>query len=251
MDPVDVLTMAAHAAQLIRSGHDPQKIIAGAYMALNVPSPRDGDDSLAVRIARLTEAADEKRETLMQYLTKRSGPLPLNRPAKGWGGAVEAAAATEATDDTEANALLEYAETERRSARDMTGDLPSFSVAEKRVSCWFGGRTVVTRNGKRLSQEQAGEIQVGDSFQFAKEGLPSTVRVLIDYPLERACLFTIHAGDEPWSVWDICCSIADQYRRIYEEPEKYGVWGHDLTDLWIERLLYFPDKQLIYPRTGS
>lgn len=83
------------------------------------------------------------------------------------------------------------------------------------------------------------------------EGLPTTVRGLIDYPLERPCLFTIHAGEEPWSVWDICCAFAEQYTRIYEQPEKYGIWGHDLTDLWIERLLYFPEKGLIYPHVGS
>ena len=77
------------------------------------------------------------------------------------------------------------------------------------------------------------------------------VRGLIDYPLERPCLFTINVGEEPWSVWDVCCAFAEQYARIYEQPERYGVWGHDLSDLWIERLLYFPEKKLIYPHMGS
>jgi hypothetical protein len=249
MDPVDVLTAAVHAAQLIRSGKDPEKIIAGAYKSIRIRRPEDGDESLAVRIARLTELAGEKRDKLMQYLNKQAGPLPLNRPPKGWGGAVEPGAAEEA--DAEAVELVEYAEDEEESARDMTGDFPSFSVAQKQVSGYFGGRTIIVRKGKRLTEEQAGEIRAGDSIEMEEEGLPSTVRGLIDYPLERPCLFTIEVGEEPWSLWDICCAFADQYARIYEEPEKYGVWGHDMTDLWIERLLYFPEKQLIYPHVGS
>jgi hypothetical protein len=251
MDPVDVLTVAGHAAQLIRSGKDPEKIIRGAYKALKLPRPDDGEDSLALRIVRLTEDAGAEREKLMQYLNKHSGPLPLNRPPKGWGGAVEPAAATTPADDVEAEKLVEYVEEQEESARDMSGDFPSFSVAQKQVSGFFGGRTIITRKGKRLTEEQAGEIREGDAFSMEKEGLPKTVRGLIDYPLERPCLFEIEVGEEPWSLWDICCAFADQYARIYEEPEKYGLWGHDLTDLWIERLLYYPKKRLIYPHIGS
>jgi hypothetical protein len=145
---------------------------------------------------------------------------------------------------------VDYVEAEE-SARDMTGDFPAFSVAERRVGGYFGGRMIIIRDGKRLTEDQAGAIQVGDSIQSESEGLPATVRGLIDYPLERPCLFTIDAGDEPWSIWDICCAFADQYASIYEQPEKYGVWGHDMTDLWIERLLYYPEKGLIYPHVGS
>jgi hypothetical protein len=173
----------------------------------------------------------------------------INRPAKGWGGAVEPAA--EGADDAEAEELLEYVEEEEESARDMAGDFPSVSVADKRPSGFFGGRTIVTRKGKRLTEEKAGELRAGDQVSIEKEGLPKTVRGLIDYPLERPCLFPIEVGDEPWSLWDIYCAIADQYARIYEDPEKYGIEGHDLGDLWIEGLFYYPKKKLIYPHIGS
>ena len=77
MDPVDVLTTAVHAAQLIRSGSDPEEALAEAYSALGLPRPDDGDDPLAVRIARLTEAAGDAREKLFQFLSRQAGPLPL------------------------------------------------------------------------------------------------------------------------------------------------------------------------------
>ena len=251
MDPVDVLTVAAHAAQLIRSGPDPEEALVGGYRALGLQPPGDEDDPLAVRIARLADATGAKRDKLIEFLNKQAGPVPLNRPQKGWGGAVEPAAAEDEEAGAEAMELVSYAEAEEDSAREMMGDFPAFSVAERRVSGYFGGRTIVIRNGKRLTEEQAGEIRTGDALQTEKEGLPNSVTGLIDYPLERPCLFTINVGDEPWSVWDICCAFAEQYARIYEQPEKYGIWGHDLSDLWIERLLYFPEKRLIYPHVGS
>jgi hypothetical protein len=251
MDPVDVLTVAVHAAQLIRSGRDPEEALAGAYQALRLKRPDDGDDPLAVRIVRLADAAGGQRDKLIEFLNTQAGPLPLNRPPQGGGGAVEPAMAGSEEAEAEAEEMVNYAETEEESARDMMGDFPAFSVAEKRVSQGFGGRTIITRQGKRLTQDQAGQIRDGDSIELEKEGLPTTVRGLIDYPLERPCVFPIEIGEEPWSVWDICCAFAEQYRRIYEQPEKYGIWGHDLTDLWIERLLYYPEKKLIYPHVGS
>jgi len=251
MDPVDVLTVAVHAAQLVRSGNDPEEALVGVYKALRLERPDDGDDPLAVRIVRLTDAAGAKRDKLIEFLNGQAGPLPLNRPKEGWGGAVERAAAETEEADGEAEELVNYAEAEEESAREMMGDFPAFSVAEKRISGYFGGRCVIVRNGQRLTEEEAGEIREGDAIEMEKEALPTTVRGLIDYPLQRPCLFAIDVGEEPWSVWDICCAFADQYARIYEQSEKYGIWGHDLTDLWIERLLYFPEKRLIYPHVGS
>lgn len=251
MDPVDVLTVAVHAAQLIRSGTDPEEAFVGAYQKLGLQRPGDEDDPLAVRIARLADAAGAKRNELIEFLNNQAGPLPLNRPKTGWGGAVEPAAAEVEEADAEAEELVNFAEAEEGSAREMMGDFPAFSVAEKRVSGFFGGRTIITRDGMRLTEEQAGEVRAGDAITAETEGLPTAVRGLIDYPLERPCLFTVNVGEEPWSVWEICCAFAEQYARIYEQPERYGIWGHDLSDLWIERLLYFPEKRLIYPHVGS
>ena len=68
MDPVDVLTAAVQAAQLIRSGKDPEKILVGAYRALRIRRPDDGEDHLAVRIARLTEADGLQRSMYFRQI---------------------------------------------------------------------------------------------------------------------------------------------------------------------------------------
>jgi len=156
MDPVDILTVAMHAAQLIRSGNDPAKAIVGAYEALRLQRPDDGDDPLAVRIARLADAAGAQRDALIQFLNKQAGPLPLNRPPKGWGGAVEPAAAEEEETESEAEELVTYTEVEEESAREMMDNFPAFSVAQKRIESSFGGRTLIVRKGKGLTLEQAG-----------------------------------------------------------------------------------------------
>ena len=117
----------------------------------------------------------------------------------------------------------------------------------------FGGRTIIERDGKRLSPGRSRHVlqRRRTAFISKREGLPSSVRGLIDYPLQVPVLFTIETGEEPWSVWDICCAFADQYALIYEHPQRHGIWGHDLTDLCLERLLFFPAKKLIYPHIGS
>jgi hypothetical protein len=80
---------------------------------------------------------------------------------------------------------------------------------------------------------------------------PPVVRGLVNYPVEGPVLFSIEAGAKPWYLWDILTAFSDQYSRIYEDPARFGVWGHDLEDLWIEGLSYYPGKRLIYPTIGS
>lgn len=250
MDPVDQLTMSVRAAQALRTAEDPEAVLAGAYRLIETPSPSDAGEPMAVRIARLVALAGGHRRELLDFLDQHAhGPF-LNRPPGGWGEAERDEA--ELQEDPDAVALQEIVEADEAKGRDMFADgFPPFSVANRRIEGTFGGQTLIERNGQRLTEEQAGEAKAGDSIRFEKEGLPVTARGLIDYPLGIPVLFTIEVGEEPWSLWDICCAFADQYAKIYETPERYGVWGHDITDLWIENLIYFPEQRLIYPLMGS
>jgi hypothetical protein len=250
MDPVDQLTMAVQAAQALRTAEDPEAVLAAAYSVIEKPAPADAQEPMAVRIARLVAGAGEHRRELLDFLGQHArGPF-MNRLPGGWGETPEGE--IELQEDPEAVGLLKIVESDEAKGRDMfAGEFPPFSVASRQIEGTFGGRTIIERNGRRLTKEEAGEMRAGDRIHFEEEGLPVTVRAMIDYPLGTPMLFTIEVGDEPWSLWDICCAFADQYAKIYETARQYGVWGHDITDLWIEKLIYFPEQRLIYPLMGS
>src|SRR5581483_3907469 len=82
----------------------------------------------------------------------------------------------------------------------------------------------------------------GRSSSTSRRGVkfPAMTRGLIDDPLEQPELFPIRLDSYGWELWDIFCAFADQYASIYEQPQRYGVRGHDYSNLWIELLYYYP-----------
>jgi len=248
MDPVDVLTMSVSAAQALRAARDAEAALDSAYGVLGQQPPDDRDDDLAIRIVRLMAEAGQNRSEVLLHLTEFAQGLYGNRLPGGWGRETEEGAHLDEP-DPEALRLRDHATEGWRSVfREGFGP---FKIATRSVPVFFGGHTVIERDGKGLSTEQAGELQEGDRLRYESEGLPPRVRGLIDYPVATPVLFEIETGAEPWSVWDICCAFAYEYEKIYENPLRYGVWGHDLTDLVIERLMYSPEERLIYASIGS
>jgi hypothetical protein len=252
MDPVDILTMAVVAAQAIRSASAPEAVLSGAYRTLGREPPMDRDESMAIRVARLMTEAGESKGEVMAYLRSNAGLLFMNRPLED--------------EDRHASALLDPdPEAQRLHALLDAGGLEGwpmmpagwgpFEIAGRKMVGHFDRElAILTEDGGRKSRwfdttwvparEAISEVTLGE--------LPLTVRGLINYPLDVPLIFTIETGsDDLWSLWDICCAFAEQYDRIYEHPEHYGVWGHDLTDLWIERLMYYPEERLIDAFIGS
>jgi hypothetical protein len=223
MDSVDVLTMAVDVVRMIRSTANPEAVLLEACRLVGC-SGGDGTDPLSLRVTRLVEGAGERRSELTDFLRKRRGPYYLNRPLEK---CESDAASVIREPDSEAQALLAYVESEQadESAIDLIGD----------KACPY----------KIGSREAVRYIELEDVDQ------PKVVRGLIDYPLDRPLVFSIDLKSEMWYLWDILAAFSDEYGRIYEDAEWFGVWGHDLDDLWIERLFYYPQKQLIYPYIGS
>jgi hypothetical protein len=223
MDAVDVLTMAVDVARMIRSSADPDAVLREACRLIGCATS-EGTEPLSLRVTRLVEGAGERRAELYAFLGTRRGPLYLNRPLAEW----EREGASGARDpDPEVQALLAYVESEeaRKGAIDLLGD----------TACPY----------KIGSREIVRYIELENVEQ------PKVVRGLIDYPLDQTVVFSIDLKSEMWYLWDILSAFSDQYARIYEDAERFGVWGHDLDDLWIDRLFYYPQKQLIYPYLSS
>jgi hypothetical protein len=245
MDPVDILTMSVRVAQLIRSSSDPESTILQAYGSLGLDPPADRDEPMAVRVARLVERAGDERGDLDAFLRDRSGPLPWNRT-------IESEPSELLDADPEAVRLVEFVEdpSAEATAFDLfAGCFPPFSIAERAAVSSFDREVMLQQLIEQAAE--AGESVDPTLKELAGRPLPVSVRGLIDYPTGIPVLFTIETGEEPWNTWEICCAFAEQYRTIYEAAGAYGVWGHDLTDLWIERLLYYPTERLLYPLIGS
>lgn len=59
--------------------------------------------------------------------------------------------------------------------------------------------------------------------------------VIIDYPLEKPVTFKLNTQNG-LTFKQLINEIRNFYKLIYKEPEKYEIWGHNISDLWIEKI---------------
>ena len=75
------------------------------------------------------------------------------------------------------------------------------------------------------------------------------ISIKFDYPCDET-IFTYKNPDGFTKIALLKC-IWKGYDRIYKSSDKYGVWGHDLTDLMIEGIKYNPVKNEVTLDVGS
>lgn len=61
------------------------------------------------------------------------------------------------------------------------------------------------------------------------------IKIRFDYPIKEIVEFEFH-HDDGFTVKDIVVAVEVGYKRIYDDEEKYGVWGHDMEDLFLESI---------------
>jgi hypothetical protein len=69
---------------------------------------------------------------------------------------------------------------------------------------------------------------------FEKLPTNQTFDLIINYPLDREYHFVIKTGKKGMGLIDLLRKIGKVYNKIYFDPDKYGVWGHDIHDLQLE-----------------
>ena len=74
------------------------------------------------------------------------------------------------------------------------------------------------------------------------EGGPLTIA--LTYPLEKPYVVNLGGGEGGRFLWlgTVLWHVAKGYEEVYKDPEKYGVWGHGLSDLYLEGLIIDGDK---------
>ena len=59
------------------------------------------------------------------------------------------------------------------------------------------------------------------------------INIHFDYPLDNKHIITYNRSTG-FTLNDIIICIQDGYESIYKKPTKYGIWGHGLSDLYLE-----------------
>lgn len=61
------------------------------------------------------------------------------------------------------------------------------------------------------------------------------IEIIFDYPISEPVTFAYTTKNKGgWTRKMLFGAIKEGYRNIYEDPDEYGVWGHDMQDLVIE-----------------
>ena len=72
--------------------------------------------------------------------------------------------------------------------------------------------------------------------------------VVLTYPLEEKYEFKVWGS---LTFYNLCVLVAKEYKKIYKKDMKYGVWGHRIEDLFIEKIKVNTDKNIINVYVGS
>lgn len=69
-----------------------------------------------------------------------------------------------------------------------------------------------------------------------------TYTLIIDYPLNKAYKKSFKSNSNGTTLGDLVNFISKKYEEVYNNEEKYGVWGHDIDQLIIETINIDGDK---------
>lgn len=78
-----------------------------------------------------------------------------------------------------------------------------------------------------------------------------TYTLTIDYPLDKPAKFKISTGKNGLSFLSLLKRIGSLYKKVYENEDKYGVWGHVIDDLQLEGIDINHKKNTIDLYIGS
>lgn len=86
---------------------------------------------------------------------------------------------------------------------------------------------------------------------FDKLPANETFTLAIDYPLSVKAAFPLKTGKNGMGLPRLLQEIGKAYREVYENDEKYGIWGHGIGDLWLEGINIDLEKKTVRLSVGS
>ena len=84
------------------------------------------------------------------------------------------------------------------------------------------------------------------TFSYEDFGEVKACRLFLHYPLANLLEFEVECR----TLNELIDEIRRAYRFIYENADRFGVWGHGIGDLRIERI-YIDEEGIVFPFIGS
>lgn len=108
------------------------------------------------------------------------------------------------------------------------------------------------QRGKRSVRVNAKVAYASDSFKGDLYLAPNQVYMFIfDYPLSQEAHFLVNTGKRGMGTGEIIRKAGVLYNQIYRYPVKYGIWGHDIEDLYFEGISVDHDRRFVSFAVGS
>lgn len=143
--------------------------------------------------------------------------------------------------------------------RPCTDRIVSFSRTgrSERASLSYAITSVASLRFGQATSLLYGVTRKGNCFKYLDGYMLEKGPILarLTYPIHTPALVTVHPYRvlcrRPGETWDrgllsehqtvgyVLWQIARAYRRIFADPERWGVWGHVLGDLVFERIRYY------------
>jgi hypothetical protein len=76
-------------------------------------------------------------------------------------------------------------------------------------------------------------------------------KLSITYPLSEEYTCQVKSGKKGLGFHGIVNAICRAYHHVYRNDNKYGIWGHDMCDLFLERITVDHNKKTIEISVGS
>lgn len=118
----------------------------------------------------------------------------------------------------------------------------------KSFDIWISARRPISENGR----EELLVIDRGAKVLEGQQRVTQTARITIvyEYPLHGTHEI-IHNRKTGWTLQQICAAVQNDYKKIYDRPNRYGIWGHGIGDLVIESIQYNPRNRKVILGIGS
>jgi hypothetical protein len=121
--------------------------------------------------------------------------------------------------------------------KQLTDDIRDINLGYLQIADWDSTQDSIWPKWMQEDPEYKNEIQRnGETNRVVWYG--EDLEVTINYPLSKDYTFRVSG---PLTRQQLAAEVQKHYKKIYKNPEQWGVWGHDIGDLILHTLYVYKD----------